>query len=84
MEKDLFQPIIDAILKVKEESLKDNQDLEFVCSFVVFNQDKIDKDKDDIIDEDRIFAFGVKESLKAALEGMIEEIGKEKDDFINW
>jgi len=82
-EKDLFQPIVEAIGEV-QKSLKNNQNLEFIGSFIVLNLDKLEGDEDDVLDDTRIFAHGVKESLKVHTEELIEQIDKEKEDFINW
>lgn len=37
----------------------------------------------DVVD-DRIFCFGVKESVLISLDELTKQIKKEKEDFINW
>ena len=80
--RDLFAPISDAIQKVIDE-LGDDLFLEFACSFMVFDIKKLDAKADDVIHDDRIYAYGAKDSLVIGLKSMIEEMGKD-DDFINW
>ena len=69
-EKDLFAPIGDAIQEIMD-GLDDNLFIEFVGSFVVFDEKKLKEDADDVIHDARMFAYGIKDSLIAGLEGLI-------------
>lgn len=79
----IFAPIADAIQKVVD-GLDDNLFIEFAGSFVIFDEKKLNDDADDVIHDSIMFAYGVKDSLSITLEAMVEEIEKEKDDFVNW
>ncbi len=49
----------------------------FVTSLIEFNEEG------EVIN-DRIFAFGYKDVIEISLDGIKEEIEKEKEDFISW
>ena len=57
---------------------KHKENVNFIGSFMAF------KGKDFDVIEDRMIAYGPKESIKISLESLNEEIEKEKEDFINW
>lgn len=52
--------------------------VEFFGSFMAF------KGKDFDIVDNRLLAFGLKESIRTGLKDMDEEIEKEKEEFVNW
>jgi len=49
----------------------------FIGSFMAFNK------KQDVI-EDIMFAYGDKECIGISLGSLIEEVCKEKENFVNW
>ena len=66
------------IIKAIEDYTKKHKgDVAFIGSFVAFDK------KGDVID-DRILAYGEKEVIKISLEGLEEQVAKDKKDFINW
>jgi aminoglycoside N3'-acetyltransferase len=68
----------DDIIKVIDKWVTDNgNDVIFHASFASF-------DKDYNVKDDIMFAYGPKEVLQIDLEGMKEEVDKEKEDFVNW
>ncbi len=71
--------LTDALEKVQNQCKKDNKLFEFVGSVVIF-----DPDNDMEVVEDRIFGFGVKETISIAIDDLQDEVGKEEDDFVNW
>ena len=73
---DQLGEVIRRILKQCEDGWKT---FEFVGLFVV-----IDPEKEFDVIADRVFSYGMKDSLKIALEGILEDIDKEEDDFVNW
>lgn len=52
--------------------------VQFIGSFMAF------KGKDFDVVNDRICAFGIKESIRDSLKDLDEEVEKEKEDFVNW
>jgi len=72
-----FQRVLDSI----DSWVKANDNnVSFVASFTVFDEEGNVLDKDD-----RILAFGYKDICKIHLEELGEELDKEKDDaFVNW
>lgn len=50
----------------------------FICDFMAF------KGKDFKVVDDRILAFGIKESLRESLKNLDEEVEKEKEEFVSW
>ena len=57
---------------------KHKGNVQFVGSLMAF------KGKDFEIVDDRILAFGIKESLREDLKNLDEEIEKDSEDFVNW
>lgn len=70
-----LQGIINAIEKWMK---KHDNNVSFVCDFVAF------KGKDFDVVDDRMLAFGPKETLTISLDELTKDIKKEKDDFVNW
>lgn len=71
---------IDDIIKVINKWSKDNKGLvEFHGAFWRFKDDK-----DFEIIDDRMIAYGTKDSLKISMEELFKDIDEEKDDFISW
>ena len=68
---DIFEAIDKWVKKHKEN-------VNFIGSFMAFKGKEFD------VVEDRMIAYGPKESIKISLESLNEEIEKEKEDFINW
>ena len=69
--------IMEAINKVLKECKEKDEEMSFVGSFVVF-------DKDSEVIDDRIIAYGYKETIDIQLDAINEELEKEKDDFVSW
>ena len=57
---------------------KHEGNVQFYGSFCAF------KGKDYKVVDDRVFAFGLKETLLIDIEELQKNIEKEKEDFINW
>jgi len=79
MEKSIFEKISKAIEETIKECDSKKLEFEFVGSFIIIDPKK----NFDVID-DRLFAWGFKEALEISLDGISEELKKEKKDFINW
>lgn len=58
---------------------KNEGNVQFICSFIVFKDDKEFKITDDII-----LAYGQKEGLEICIEGLVEQLKKDRNDFVNW
>lgn len=56
----------------------------FVGDFVSFDKKKIKKNEEDITKDAIKFAYGDKKTLSIMLKSDIEDIKKEKEEFINW
>lgn len=54
-----------------------NNNVEFICGFCAFNK------KWEMTDNLRI-GFGVKKSMKVGVRELLEDVNKEKGDFIDW
>lgn len=67
--------IIEAIDKYIK---KHKGNVEFYCSFMAFKGENFD------VVDDRMFVYGVKESLLLAIKDMQEQVKKDKEEFINW
>ncbi len=52
--------------------------VQFIGSFLAF------KGKDFDVVDDRILAFGIKESLRESLKDLDEMVEKEKEEFVDW
>ena len=76
-----FKQILDAIEKW---TAINNNEVAFIGNFVSFDEEKIKKDKEDIIKDDVILGYGKKEVLEIALEELQKSLKEEKEDFINW
>lgn len=57
---------------------KYNNNVLFVASFIAF------KGKDCKVVDDRMLAFGEKDSLRLSLKGLDEGVYEDKEDFVNW
>lgn len=68
---DIFEAIDKWVKKHKEN-------VNFIGSFVAFKGKEFD------VVEDRMIAYGPKESMKISLESLNEAIEEEKEDFVNW
>ena len=70
---------LDNILEAIEKWVnKHKGNVSFIGSFVAF------KGKECEVIDDRIISYGVKDTLKIALESLNEGISQEKEDFVNW
>ena len=76
---ELFNQVGEVIRRILKQCDDEGKVVEFVGSFVV-----MDPEKEFEVIADTIFSYGVKDSLKIALEGILEDIDKEEDDFVNW
>jgi len=73
------------ILKSIEKWMKaNNNNVAFIGSFVAFDDEKIENNEEDVIKEDRIFAYGGKDVLKIMTDEHRKMIKEENDDFVNW
>jgi len=63
---------------ISEYNKKHKNKTQFFGSFMAF------KGKDFNVIDDRMFAYGPKDTLIIDLEEMLKMIKKEKEDFINW
>ncbi len=69
--------LMGCIQKWEEANKGKGKMVEFYGSFIVFNEDF------DII-EDRLLAFGFKDTLIITIEDMAKAFINEEEDFINW
>jgi len=76
---ELFDKIGEVITEIVDRCNSEGMIVEFAGSFVVMNPEEEFK-----VIADRMFAYGIKDSLKIGLEGILEGIDKEKEDFVNW
>ena len=67
------------IEKWAKENQKQGKEVEFHGAFWVVNPDK-----DFEVEDDRMFAYGSKETLLISLEEMAKNIVNEKEEFVNW
>ena len=78
-----MEQTIDYLASCVEKWMRANQEqgkiVEFYGAFWVINPDK-----DFEVEDDRMFAYGSKDSLVISLEEMAKNIIDEKEDFINW
>lgn len=73
-----FEKRMDNIAREISGLIKDyDGEVVFHSSFVVFN-------KEGDVEDDRIFCFGDKDTLKISIDDILEQIEKEDDDFVNW
>jgi len=73
----------------KKVTLKDIANIiskwaEYNNNVVVFHGAFIAFDKENNVKDDIMFAYGRKEVVKISIDGMLEEVDKDKNDFINW
>jgi len=71
--------LCDCIDKWMKANQENNKIVEFFGSFYIVNPEK-----DFNVEDERMFAFGVKETLLMTLKEMTKAIKKEKEDFVSW
>ena len=76
-----FKQILDAIRKWTAVNKKE---VAFIGSFISFDEEKIKKNKEDIIKDDVILGYGSKGSLEISLKELQKLLKEEKEDFVNW
>ena len=71
--------ICEVIEKWVSENHEEEKEVQFVGSFIV-----MDPEKDFEVIDSRIFAYGFKDILQIALDGLKEAVNDEEEDFVNW
>ena len=66
------------IIAIQKYCKKHKGEVQFTGSFMAF------EGKECKVVDDRMFAFGDKETLIMDLQEMLKQIKKEKEDFISW
>jgi len=68
----------DIIKAINEWAKKHKGNVQFIASFMAF------KGKDFDVIDDRIFAYGVKETLRLDLKELDTQVCEEKGGFVSW
>ena len=77
--KESIDYLVDCIDKWVKENEKQGRITEFFGSFWIINPEK-----EFDVEEDRVIAYGLKETLIMSIEEMAKMMIDEKDEFVNW